>query len=141
MAFQARNRRAVIAADVGAEHGQLSKPLQIRASQIDLIVPDGHGLRAAERQQFQSAPAPVGLYQNAFQIQKVTAVKIQIRFFPMVGQIGADPAQEGEIRMDVVGVIDIQTHSDGLDSVMYFFYYTKNPPGRSSTFSKTETRL
>lgn len=89
------------------ENCQLFKVL---TAQVDLVVAQGHGVHTAKFRQCQSTSAPVSLHHKAFQVQKVPAVQIEVRFCPVFLKIGADPAQKGKIGVDVVGVVDVQTH-------------------------------
>ena len=110
MAFQAGDGASVVAADIGTEQWEKCQLFQVLTSQVDLVVAQGHSIHTAKFRQCQSTSAPVGLHHKAFQVQKVPAVQIEVRFCPVFLKIGADPAQKSKIGVDVVGVVDVQTH-------------------------------
>ena len=110
MAFQAGDGASIVTADIGTEQWKGCQLFQVLTAQVDLVVAKGHGIHTAKFRQCQSTSAPVGLHHKAFQVQKVPAVQIEVRFCPVFLKIGADPAQKGKIGVDVVGVVDVQTH-------------------------------
>ena len=107
MAFQAGDGASIVTADVGTEQREKCQLFKVLTAQIDLVVAQGHGVHTAKFRQRQSTSAPVSLHHKAFQVQKVPAVQIEVRFCPVFLKIGADPAQKGKIGVDVVGVVDV----------------------------------
>ena len=110
MRFQARYFRAVVVFCVGAKQGQVHQSLEVVAAQVDFVVSQGHGLRAAQLHQRHGRPAPVRLDDHAFQVGKIPAVKVKILLPPVGSEIGIHPAQKSKIRVNIVGMIDLQQH-------------------------------